>query len=70
MNADGPVRGVDIGNDRLLRVDPKTNKSTAIKIRTRDGFNTSWCDASTGPGAAAGTSGSARSAARPRPSAA
>ena len=51
VNAEGPVYGVDIGNDRLLIVDPKTNKSTAVKIPTRNGFNTSWCDASTGPGA-------------------
>jgi len=57
VNANGPVWGVDIGNDRLLRVDPKTNKSTAIKVPTRNGYNTSWCDATSGPGRPAGSGG-------------
>jgi hypothetical protein len=56
-NADGKVWGVDIGNDRLLWVDPKTNKIGEIKVPTRGGWNTSWCDAAAGPGRAAGSGG-------------
>ncbi len=43
-NPYGRVWGVDIGNDYLLWVDPKTNKTGRIKVPTRDGFNTPWCD--------------------------
>ncbi|WP_217913502.1 hypothetical protein [Miltoncostaea marina] len=56
-NADGKVWGVDIGNDRLLWVDPTTNKAGEIKVPTRNGFNTSWCEATSGPGAAPGSGG-------------
>ncbi len=49
-NAEGKVWGVDIGNDRLLWVDPKTNKTGEIKVPTRGGFNTSWCDQNSRPG--------------------
>ena len=57
VNADGKVWGVDIGNDRLVYVDPKTNKSSFIKIPTRNGFDTSWCDATSGPTAPRGSAG-------------
>ncbi len=43
-NANGPVWGVDLGNDYLLRTDPVKNTSTRIKIPTVGGFNTAWCD--------------------------
>jgi streptogramin lyase len=56
-NANGPVWGVDIGNDRLLRVDPKTNRATTIKVPTRGGYSTPWCDATAGPGAPPGSAG-------------
>ncbi len=56
-NADGKVWGVDIGNDRLLWVDPVKNTTGEIKVPTRNGFNTSWCEASAGPGRPAGSGG-------------
>jgi streptogramin lyase len=43
-NANGPVWGVDIGNDWLLRTDPVKNTSTKIKIPTRNGWSTPWED--------------------------
>lgn len=42
LNANGPVWGVDIGNDWLLRTDPVKNTSTRIKIPTKDGWSTPW----------------------------
>jgi hypothetical protein len=54
-NANGPVWGVDIGNDWLLRTDPVKNTSTRIKVPTVGGFNTPWCDQ--GPGAGLPASG-------------
>jgi streptogramin lyase len=56
-NANGKVWGVDIGNDRLLWVDPKTNRTGEVKVPTRGGYNTSWCEASSGPGALPGSAG-------------
>jgi hypothetical protein len=44
INAGGPVYGVDLANDYLLIVDPKTHTADRIKIPTRDGFKTPWCD--------------------------
>ena len=43
-NANGPVYGVDLGNDHVLTVDPVTNTAGAVKIPTLNGFSTSWCD--------------------------
>ncbi|MGD9571878.1 MAG: hypothetical protein AB7V62_08350 [Thermoleophilia bacterium] len=60
LNAYGRVWGVDIGNDYLLWVDPKTNKTGRIKVPTRDGFNTPWCDQTSrtgGPPSGFGTLG-------------
>lgn len=54
LNANGPVWGVDIGNDFLLRTDPVTNTSTKIKIPTLNGFNTPWGDQTTASGDPAG----------------
>ena len=44
VNAGGPVYGVDLGNDYLLRVDPKTHHADRIKVPTRDAFATPWCE--------------------------
>jgi len=54
LNANGPVWGVDIGNDYLLRTDPVKNTSTKIKIPTLNGFNTPWGDQTTPTGDPAG----------------
>ncbi len=40
----GTVYGVDIGNDWLLMTDPVTNISSRVKVPTRGGFDTPWCD--------------------------
>jgi hypothetical protein len=40
----GPVWGVDIGNDHLLKLDPNTHTATRISIPTRNGFDVPWCD--------------------------
>jgi hypothetical protein len=44
VNAGGPVYGVDLANDYLLVVDPKQHTAERIKVPTRDGFNTPWCE--------------------------
>lgn len=44
VNGGGPVWGVDLGNDRLLKLDPATHETTMIDVPTRDGFDTPWCD--------------------------
>ena len=56
LNSDGKVWGVDIGNDRLLWVDPVKNTTGFVKIPTR-GYDTSWCEATSGPGRPAGSGG-------------
>lgn len=38
-----PVYGVDIGNDRLLMLDPKTHTVSTLKVPTQDRFDTPWC---------------------------
>lgn len=42
--ANEPIYGVDLANDRLLAVDPKTHKATENKVPTLGGFDTPWCD--------------------------
>lgn len=42
VNAGGPVYGVDLANDRLLIVDPRTHTASEVKVPTRDGFDTPW----------------------------
>ena len=56
LNSDGKVWGVDIGNDRLLWVDPVKNTTGFVKIPTR-GYDTSWCEATSGPGRPVGSGG-------------
>lgn len=43
-NAGGPIYGVDIGNDRLLILDPKNHKSEMLAVPTLGGFDTPWCE--------------------------
>lgn len=42
VNAGGPVYGVDLANDYLLVVDPRTHTADRIKVPTRNGFATPW----------------------------
>src|SRR5262245_20044042 len=44
MYAHGPVYGVDLGNDHLLVLDPQTHKVSTLKVPTKDGFSTPWCE--------------------------
>lgn len=44
VNANGLIYGVDLGNDYLLSVDPVKHLAERIKIPTRDGFKTPWCN--------------------------
>ncbi len=43
-NANGPVYGADIGNDRLLVLEPGLHLPREIKMPTRAGFETPWCN--------------------------
>jgi streptogramin lyase len=44
VNAGGKVYGVDLAQDKLLVVDPKTNTASQVNIPTAGGFNTPWCN--------------------------
>lgn len=44
VNAGGPVYGVDLANDYLLSVDPRTHTTGRIKVPTRNEFKTPWCE--------------------------
>lgn len=44
INANGPVYGVDLANDRLLIVDPVAHTARTLEVPTRDGFATPWCE--------------------------
>lgn len=44
LYANAPIYGVDIGNDYLLSVDTLTHRASRIKLPTRDGFDTPWCE--------------------------
>ena len=44
INANGPVYGVDLGNDYLLELNPQTHTAGRHKVPTRDGFETPWCE--------------------------
>ncbi len=44
VNAGGPVYGVDIANDYLLILDPNTHHARRVRVPTRGGFDTPWCD--------------------------
>ena len=42
--ANGPVYGVDLGNDRLLAVDPIQHAASAVPVPTLNDFDTPWCN--------------------------
>jgi streptogramin lyase len=44
INANGPVYGVDIGNDHTLFVDPVANRAGAVETPTVNDFRTPWCN--------------------------
>lgn len=44
MYPDGPIYGVDLGNDRVLALDPKTHTASATKTPTVGGYDTPWCN--------------------------
>lgn len=44
MNGYGEVWGVDLGNDRLLSLDPMTNEVAERDVPTEGGFDTPWCE--------------------------
>jgi len=41
--ANGPIYGVDLGNDRLLMLDPVKHQASAFEVPTLNGFDTPWC---------------------------
>jgi streptogramin lyase len=43
VNANGPIYGVDIGNDHVLALDPNAHRASAVKTPTQGGFATPWC---------------------------
>ena len=40
----GPIYGVDLGNDRMLAVDPVKHTATESKVPTVGGYDTPWCN--------------------------
>ncbi len=44
-----PIYGVDLGNDRLLILDPVTHTASSNKTPTLGGFDTPWCNATYKP---------------------
>jgi len=44
VNAGGKIYGVDLGQDHILSVDPKTNTAAEIHDPTLNGFSTPWCN--------------------------
>ena len=40
----GAIYGVDLGNDRLLTLDPTTHIASESKVPTVNGYNTPWCN--------------------------
>ena len=40
----GPIYGVDLGNDRVLAVDPVKHTATDSKVPTVGGYDTPWCN--------------------------
>jgi hypothetical protein len=43
LYANQPIYGVDIGNDRILSVDPIEHTASASQVPTLNGFDTPWC---------------------------
>ncbi len=44
LNGYGPVWGVDLANDRMLKMDPKTHEVSTYDVPTVGGFDVPWCD--------------------------
>jgi hypothetical protein len=44
LNANGPIYAVDLGNDRLLTLDPINHRASDYKVPTLNGFSTPWCE--------------------------
>jgi hypothetical protein len=44
VNAGGKIYGVDLGQDHILSVNPKTNTATEVHVPTLNGFSTPWCN--------------------------
>lgn len=44
VNANGPIYGVDLGNDRLLTLDPVNHRASAYQVPTLNEFDTPWCE--------------------------
>ncbi|MCG8414914.1 MAG: hypothetical protein MI746_11910, partial [Pseudomonadales bacterium] len=42
--ANGAIYGVDLGNDRILALDPVSHSATAYPVPTLNGFDTPWCN--------------------------
>jgi streptogramin lyase len=42
--ANQPIYGVDLGNDRVLVLDPIAHKVSSRAVPTADGFDTAWCN--------------------------
>jgi streptogramin lyase len=43
VNANGPIYGVDIGNDAVLTLDPVRHVAGRVRTPTRGGFAEPWC---------------------------
>ena len=44
VNAGGPIFGVDLGNDRVLSLDPASAVAAAYPTPTLGGFDVPWCE--------------------------
>ena len=44
LYAGQPIYGVDIGNDRLLKLDPVAHTASEVPVPTLNGFDTPWCN--------------------------
>ena len=42
--ANQPIYGVDIGNDRMLTLDPVTHTAGSSRVPTLNGYDTPWCN--------------------------
>ncbi len=40
----GPIYGVDLGNDRILALNPVTHTASEYAVPTLNGFDTPWCE--------------------------
>jgi hypothetical protein len=52
LYANAPIYGVDLANDRLLALDPRTHVATSTAVPTLNAFSTPWCEQTYQPRAA------------------